>query len=64
MSDLSQEGKAVGIFYSVTKEQCFNVVKHLVDFQVGVRVTVLIVFKFEDIRRMSTRVGMAQQVQN
>jgi hypothetical protein len=34
MDDLSREGRAVGIFYSVTKEQCFNLVKNLVDFQV------------------------------
>lgn len=33
MEDLSAKGASLGIFFSVTQEQCFNLARHIADFQ-------------------------------
>jgi hypothetical protein len=36
MNDLSGKGASLGVFYTATQQQCFNIARHMADFQVYV----------------------------
>jgi hypothetical protein len=36
MEDLSQSGACLGLFFSITQQHCFNLARHIADFQIYV----------------------------